>query len=73
MDATQKFSGKQLLIIVGITVLAQVVGGLIVYHLTKPKTTDPATTPPAPTNLGTTQTQTPTVTTVPTTTTTTQG
>ena len=71
MDATQKFSAKQMLIIVGITVLAQVVGGLIVYHLTKPKTPDPATTPPAPTNLGTTQT--PTVTTVPTTTTTTQG
>lgn len=72
MDA-QKFTGKQLLIIFGISVLTQVIGGLIIYHLTKPKTPDPATTPPAPTNLGTTQTQTSTVSTVPTTTTTTQG
>lgn len=44
---TQKFTGKQLLIIVGISVLAQVVGGLIIYHLTKPKTTDPTTPQPA--------------------------
>lgn len=63
---TQKFTGKQLFIIVGISVLANVIGGLIIYHLTKPKTTDPATTPPAVAKQGTTQT----VTTVPTATTT---
>ncbi|MNJ85731.1 hypothetical protein D3C87_32100 [compost metagenome] len=53
---TQKFTGKQLFIIVGISVLANVIGGLIIYHLTKPKTTDPATTPPVVAKQGTTQT-----------------
>lgn len=64
MDS-QKFTGKQLFIIVGISVLANVIGGLIIYHLTKPKTTDPATTPPVVAKQGTTQT----VTTTPVTTT----
>lgn len=66
MDA-QKFTGKQLFIIVGISVLANVIGGLIIYHLTKPKTTDPATAPPVAAKQGTT----PMVTTVTTPTTTT--
>ncbi|TSJ41274.1 hypothetical protein [Fluviicola chungangensis] len=65
-DVTGKqFTGKQLFIIIGINVLAQVIGGYIVYQLTKPKTTDPATTPPAVAKQGTTQT----VTTTPVTTT----
>lgn len=67
MDA-QKFTGKQWLLIALVSIAVQVIGGLILYQLTKPKTTDPATNPQNPTNLGTTQT--PTVTTVPTTTTT---
>ena len=68
MDA-QKFTGRQLFIIIGINVLAQVIGGYIVYQLTKPKTTDPATTPPVVAKQGTT----PTVTTVTTPTTTGEG
>lgn len=66
---TQKFTGKQLFIIVGISVLANVIGGLIIYHLTKPKATDPATAPP----VASKQVTTPTVTTVTTPTTTSEG
>lgn len=67
MDA-QKFTGKQLFTIALVSIAVQVIGGFILYQLTKPKATDPGTSP-APTNLGTA----PTATTVPTTTTTTQG
>lgn len=62
---TQKFTGKQMLIILGLNVLAGVIAGIIVYQFTKPKTTDPVTTPPAVAKQGTT----PTVTTATTTTT----
>lgn len=62
---TQKFTGKQMLIILGLNVLAGVIAGIIVYQFTKPKTTDTLTTPPAVAKQGTTQT----VTMVPTTTT----
>ena len=64
MDA-QKFTGRQWFIIIGVSVIAQVIGGYILYQLTKPKTTDPATTPPVVAKQGTTQT----VTTTPVTTT----
>jgi hypothetical protein len=58
MDVT-KITGKHLLILLGINVVASVIAGLIVYHLTKPKT-DSTTTPPPVAKQGTT----PTVTTV---------
>ena len=57
---TQKFTGKQMLIILGLNVLAGVIAGVIVYQFTKPKATDPATTPPLVAKQGIT----PTVTTV---------
>lgn len=56
---TQKFTGKQMLILFGINVLAGVIVGIIVYQITKPKTTDPSA-PPVASKQGTT----PTVTTV---------
>jgi hypothetical protein len=62
---TQKFTGKQWFIIVAVSVGVNVVSGLIIYYLTKPKTTDPATAPPVASKQGTT----PTVTTTPVTTT----
>jgi hypothetical protein len=66
---TQKFTGKQLFIIVAVSVGVNVISGLIIYYLTKPKTTDPATAPPVAAKQGTT----PTVTTVTTPTTTSEG
>lgn len=62
---TQKFTGKQMLILFGINVLAGVIVGIIVYQVTKPKATDPATAPPVAVKQGTTPTVT-TVTTPPT-------
>lgn len=64
---TQKFTGKQMLIILGINVAAGLIVGFIIYQFTKPKTSDPSTTttPPAVAKQGTT----PTVTTTPVTTT----
>lgn len=46
MEVT-KFTGKQLLILLGINVLAGVVAGLVVHYMTKPKT-DPTTIMPPP-------------------------
>jgi hypothetical protein len=57
---TQKFTGKQMLIILGLNVAAGLIVGLVIYQFTKPKATDPSTTPPLVAKQGTT----PTVTTV---------
>jgi hypothetical protein len=55
---TQKFTGKQMLIILGLNVAAGLIVGLIIYQFTKPKATDPATTPPLVAKQGTTPTAT---------------
>lgn len=46
-----KFSNKQLILLLGINVIAGVIAGLVVYQLTKPKTD---TQTPAPAKVNTT-------------------
>lgn len=58
---TNKFTGKQLLILLGINIAAGVIAGLLVHYFTKPKT-DPALVTPPPAAK---QVTTPTVTTTP--------
>lgn len=49
-----KFTGKQLLILLGINVVAGVVAGLIVHYMTKPKTDPTNQTATLAANKGTT-------------------
>jgi len=49
-----KFTGKQLLILLGINVVAGVVAGLIVHYMTKPKTDPTSQTAALASKQGTT-------------------
>lgn len=51
---TQKFTGKQMLILFGISVVSSVIAGIIIHQITKPKSTDSTTTPPPLAKQGTT-------------------